>query len=221
MPMLQKHFFNDQVSGFSMMFNEIEGVPFSKLLTKQGLCLNFNLEPMESLLHIEKYSETCEYFYLTFITFFSVSNDFFYEPPLWFEEYRSGRENMNLPFKASSKNAGLRMPLGTSKSASKENIYEPLDGFRVIIHNTDEFPFRAGRLMRLKATESLVIGVTPELALIDEALKTWSPQMRHCFLDGERKLKYFKKYTRINCEHECLGGAILEACGCVPFYIIR
>lgn len=54
LPTLQKYFFDDgNLDAFST-FRLIQGVPFVKLLTKWGLCMNFNLQPMESLLHTNR-----------------------------------------------------------------------------------------------------------------------------------------------------------------------
>lgn len=52
---LEKYFLNDELETVHVEFNKVRGNPFTKLLTKWGLCLNFNLEPMESLLHVDKY----------------------------------------------------------------------------------------------------------------------------------------------------------------------
>lgn len=52
---LRKYFFDNGFSTAVSIFRVIRGVPFSTLLTKWGLCLNFNLQPMESLLHTDKY----------------------------------------------------------------------------------------------------------------------------------------------------------------------
>jgi amiloride-sensitive sodium channel len=54
-----------------------------------------------------------------------------------------------------------------------------------------------------------------------EDLKKLSWQDRMCFMDGERKLKYFKFYTQKNCEIECLSSKLLEKCKCIPYDFIR
>lgn len=74
--------------------------------------------------------------------------------------------------------------------------------------------------MQHSTNEVLSIFVTPTLQLIDNVLKSWQPEKRGCFLQHEKALKYFKIYTRVNCEHECLSDAILKTCGCAPFYMI-
>lgn len=51
---LEKYFFNDGFTSAGAHFL-VEGAAFSLLLTKWGLCLNFNLQPMESMLHVDKY----------------------------------------------------------------------------------------------------------------------------------------------------------------------
>lgn len=40
-------------------------------------------------------------------------------------------------------------------------------------------------------------------------------------MEGEKKLIYFKKYTRANCLLECLIKYNLENCGCVHFSLPR
>lgn len=54
-PILRKYFFDGGFPKAVSKFRSVRGVPFSMLLTKWGLCLNFNLQPMELLLNIEKY----------------------------------------------------------------------------------------------------------------------------------------------------------------------
>lgn len=74
--------------------------------------------------------------------------------------------------------------------------------------------------MQHGAGEVFDILVTPKLQLIDNILKSWQPEKRGCFLEHEKDLKYFRIYTKVNCEHECLSEATLKTCGCVPFYMI-
>jgi amiloride-sensitive sodium channel len=44
---------------------------------------------------------------------------------------------------------------------------------------------------------------------------------RNCYLENEKTLKFFKVYTKNNCENECLSDFMLNRCGCVEFFMIR
>lgn len=88
------------------------------------------------------------------------------------------------------------------------------------IHNFDEFPFKTSQHLQHKTKDIVRIEYTPTLDIIDTALSAWKPELRNCFMEREKQLKYFKIYTKTNCEHECLGETILHSCGCVPFFII-
>lgn len=147
-----------------------------------------------------------------------ISSDFFYDQPNWLKNFRSGSINSTFPWKTNSKFIGLEV---FGFPIDLQNNYQPLDGTRVIVHNTDEFPFRTGKHVHHRIGETIDILYSPLLSIIDENLKSWRPEKRNCFLRHEKKLKYFKIYTRINCEHECLSEAMLQACGCIPFYMIR
>ena len=44
---------------------------------------------------------------------------------------------------------------------------------------------------------------------------------RNCYLEDEKVLKFFKIYTKNNCENECLTNFMISRCGCVEFFMIR
>ena len=73
----------------------------------------------------------------------------------------------------------------------------------------------------LPAFASSIFIVKPRITTTEESLRRFSSKDRNCYFDDERKLKYFEKYTRNNCEEECLSNLFLELCQCVAFYHIR
>jgi hypothetical protein len=42
---------------------------------------------------------------------------------------------------------------------------------------------------------------------------------RQCYIAGERQLKFFKIYTKSNCELECLTNLTLRYCNCSAFFM--
>jgi acid-sensing ion channel, other len=91
------------------------------------------------------------------------------------------------------------------------------------VHSPDELPmlmeeenaieFSGGKLI-----EALI---TAEVTMIDDDLASLDIADRLCYMDGERKLKFFKAYTKQNCEIECFSNISVEVCGCVSFDVVR
>jgi acid-sensing ion channel, other len=63
--------------------------------------------------------------------------------------------------------------------------------------------------------------ITPEIIKSDRDIKSYKPKIRGCYFEGEKKLRYFKVYSRRNCEFECLANKLLEKLECVPYYVVR
>lgn len=103
----------------------------------------------------------------------------------------------------------------------ESNIFQALDGILAIVHSPDEYPLNNGQLLYIAYWSHNEWMFYPEKILIDDEIKLWPLEMRNCYLPGEKKLTFFKIYTKNNCEHECLSISISDKCGCVPFYMIR
>lgn len=157
--------------------------------------------------------------------FCRVSRDFFYSPPSWYKNTKGNQ----FPLKISSISAGFNLFQVNLETAwdnyrylyNGKNLFQPLETFRLIIHSPEELPVRIGHHFFHGKFDRAYYKVVTELKNIDRTLESWTPQKRHCFIDGEKKLIFFKIYTKANCENECLSRAALEKCGCVPFYMIR
>jgi acid-sensing ion channel, other len=69
----------------------------------------------------------------------------------------------------------------------------------------------------------LEVLITPEIIQTDEDLKSIDPKKRGCFFEGERKLKFFKVYSRRNCEYECISNYLgsLNDFNCTQFHMAR
>lgn len=52
----------------------------------------------------------------------------------------------------------------------------------------------------------------------DDDLKTLPPDIRECYFEREKELKYFRNYTQKNCEIECFMNLTMAECGCVDLY---
>lgn len=65
--------------------------------------------------------------------------------------------------------------------------------------------------------EVIRIGIEPKIFDISHGLSNYKPNQRGCFFNSERRLRFFKIYTKYNCEQECLANFTKKECGCVKF----
>ena len=128
-----------------------------------------------------------------------------------------------MPWKPSSHFSGVRLYISRDDNIVEfqGNIFEPVYGYLGIIHNPNEFPSDTSNYFYFSGYDDTLLEMSPEVVLIEDKLKLWEPDERNCYLPGEKLLTYFKIYTKVNCEHECLSFEILKECNCVPFYMIR
>lgn len=95
------------------------------------------------------------------------------------------------------------------------------EGFKIYYHLANELPtiFHAHDFLDLNFkcihTISAVKYKTGQL------LRSYPFGTRKCFFDGERKLIFFKAYTKAHCDLECLTNFTLHECGCVKFSMPR
>lgn len=100
------------------------------------------------------------------------------------------------------------------------NPFQPFQGYRMIFHKSNELPSSSDFQLFHDNYQYLRVETTPEVYLIDDEIRKMSIEKRKCYLQHEKKLKYFKIYTKANCEQECLSLTIARKCHCVPFNFI-
>ncbi|XP_039286504.1 pickpocket protein 11-like [Nilaparvata lugens] len=92
-------------------------------------------------------------------------------------------------------------------------------GFLVAIHNPAETPTAYQTIASADKDMRTMLKITPKMVLTSDDLRSWLPEKRGCFYNHERKLRYFKFYTRNNCNSECEMNATLQKCNCLqPFH---
>lgn len=69
--------------------------------------------------------------------------------------------------------------------------------------------------------QQVLISVKPTVITTTKKLKSYTPSSRQCYFENERYLRFFKGYTQVNCELECLTNHTLNKCGCVTFSMPR
>jgi acid-sensing ion channel, other len=55
----------------------------------------------------------------------------------------------------------------------------------------------------------------------DEELRKVQPNIRNCMFEDERKLIYYKFYSKAYCQLECKAFVMYKTCECIPFFMPR
>jgi acid-sensing ion channel, other len=106
---------------------------------------------------------------------------------------------------------GQRMVDGICKDA--------IQGFNIYLHLPSEAPQISKQFFTMAFYHHTQVMINPVVYLSDPELRNFPVEKRQCFFSDERYLRFFKNYTKNNCEIECLVNLTLNKCGCLMFHM--
>lgn len=116
--------------------------------------------------------------------------------------------------------------------------------FQVTFHPPNEQPQLWKNIYDISPKASAILRISPKLTTTSASLHRYRPNVRRCFFNSERRLRFYKRtfswtfglcchhfhsnfqfypfswdveYTQTNCESECLANFTLAFCGCARF----
>ncbi|KAG5679881.1 hypothetical protein PVAND_009418 [Polypedilum vanderplanki] len=186
------------------LWNQLKGTKFSSILTEFGLCRTFNLTLPEDLFHKDL-----------------ISDDFDHKYYSTFSREKTFDYKQIIPRRANSVDDTVFFEAECFEILLTETF--KFEGQILMIHNPYELPNIQTKSIIINVRDNSVVNVRliPEMFDIDESLYDDDPMDRNCYFDDEFELKFFKVYTKSNCESECLTNYMIKKCGCVEFYMIR
>lgn len=92
-----------------------------------------------------------------------------------------------------------------------------LQGFKVVFHAPHEGPRILKKHFQISPGRTVLFSIDPKLIVSSDCVRKYSPELRQCYFDSERQLRFYKNYTQRNCRVECLSNFTLAQCGCVQF----
>ncbi|XP_053679170.1 pickpocket protein 28-like [Anopheles nili] len=186
---------------------------FKRTLTEAGICYTFNSLAADDLMRREQLHEEYEY---------STENR---SARFWSMDdgYTVGAGGDTYPLRAFG--AGLRAGMYVILRVRMKDLDylcgNSFQGFKVHLHPPDQYPRMVYQFFRIPLSQEVSVSVDPLLFDTSPNVRWYNPKRRLCFYNHERHLKYFKVYTKYNCDIECLSNYTLEMCGCVPFSLPR
>uniref|UniRef100_A0A182PN36 Pickpocket n=1 Tax=Anopheles epiroticus TaxID=199890 RepID=A0A182PN36_9DIPT len=185
------------------------GELFASTLTERGICYTFNGLSADDVLRKEEYHQEFDHL----------------------GEKRSS-ENWSMEH-GYRPNTGLKVyPLRVANPGSKAGLLvlmksdlEDMDylcgGYQSQIHNPDEYPQISSQAIRVPMNQALTMRIDPHMITTSDNVMSYEPAKRLCYYPHERYLRFFRIYTKSNCELECLSNFTLHMCGCVQFSMPR
>ena len=206
---------------------------YTRTLTNFGYCFTFNMLNFSSIFPDDISEDMSSY-----------RKPYFKD---WMEEViDEDDEESKLFYRKANKNAWTLDAWSLEKGyASKNELVKPLratltrslrtrtkqqfhddfdicgDVYKVIFHLPNEVPSSLDLSIDIKLASSKSLSFTAHISKHDETLKQFPPEERGCYFEGEKKLKFFKSYTKNNCEHECMINYTLIKCDCIEYSMPR
>lgn len=204
----------------------------SKTLTDYGICHAVNLQGYNELFNSFTLSEDFDIFKLKSIAKFPDHRSKLYNIDVddsneinWTLEngYNLTLDEI-LPIRALKNNK-----LGVEFCYTVENARNPAmnfcpyqgNGYKIIFHMPNEIPtvFHQNQFVEFGHEKFFTINAKVKRASLE--LKKFSPEKRKCYFEDEKKLKFFKSYSKKLCDYECMTNITLKLCGCVKFSMPR
>jgi acid-sensing ion channel, other len=123
---------------------------------------------------------------------------------------------------------GLKLILSTNENLGE---FDVCTSPSFLVHSPYELPGSYDSSDRYEISNDIDFGfgfdlqvlITPEIISTDESLRSLDPETRGCYFEGEKKLEFFKVYTRRNCEFECFGKTMqgYPSLNCTQYFVAR
>lgn len=133
--------------------------------------------------------------------------------------YTKGTHEKSYPIRVSNvrQNAALYFYLQIYENDIEYICRNSIKGYKVFLHTPGEVLKNSWPYFRAGLFEQQEISIKPTLLTTSKGLHYYQPNQRRCFFNSERRLRFFKVYTKNNCELECLSNFTRDECGCVKF----
>ncbi|XP_035900497.1 pickpocket protein 28-like [Anopheles stephensi] len=186
---------------------------FAKTLTERGICYTFNGLSEDVILRKEEFHRDFDHLSEKKSSK-NWSMEQGYKPNLGLDVYPRR-------VVSAGSSAGLIVLLKSDLQDMDYLCGNSFQGFQAQIHTPNQIPQISSQSIRVPMNQALTVRIDPFLITTSKNVKSYSAQKRRCYYPQERYLRFFRIYTKRNCELECLANFTLHMCGCVQYSMPR
>ncbi|XP_028171112.1 pickpocket protein 28-like [Ostrinia furnacalis] len=181
-----------------------------RVLTKEGVCYNFNGLAAHEILRVENLQREYNYTFHTAETKdWSLTKGY------------ASKNKMAYPFRGTEGNGAptLSMELNFFENERDTSCNRLYSGYNIYLHHPGDLPQALTYHFTANLDQLTSLAVKVSIRTTSNNLKSYPVELRQCYFPEDRSLKFFRVYTYNNCKLECLTDYTYRKCGCVAFYM--
>lgn len=199
---------------------------FIRTLTDDGYCFTFNMLGYHSIFNGNLSADFDSYKRKGIPKSYNVGNGIFHddekdpEPSNWTLD--NGYKNTN-DFSQPQRAMKTELKVITIiENKEIPNFCEARrNGYKIILHPPNEIPTVLHPVNYVQLKNYKKFSITADIKSVDESLQQFHPEERQCYFEHERNLRFFKSYSQVKCEYECMINFTMQECECVKFSMPR
>ncbi|XP_063824637.1 pickpocket protein 28-like [Ostrinia nubilalis] len=181
-----------------------------RVLTKEGVCYNFNGLAAHEILKVENLQREYNYtFHTAEAKDWSLTKGY------------ASKNKMAYPFRGTEGNGAptLSMELNFFENERDTSCNRLYSGYNIYLHHPGDLPQALTYHFTANLDQLTSLAVKVSIRTTSKNLKSYPVELRQCYFPEDRSLKFFRVYTYNNCKLECLTDYTYRKCGCVAFYM--
>jgi amiloride-sensitive sodium channel len=186
----------------------------NRVLTDRGFCYSFNMQGFGKIFNADVINDDFHY-YKTPLDDDNQTSEWNLE-----KGFVEGHQDDVVPIVA-QKSVSIGFQLYVQKKNLENSCSKFKGSFNYFYHLPNEIPTTMHPKQFIQLNQKMLVTLTATAYKTSEELRKLKPEARGCYFEGERTLKFFKSYTKHNCDFECVTNYTLRKCGCVKFSMPR
>ncbi|XP_060876363.1 pickpocket protein 28-like isoform X1 [Metopolophium dirhodum] len=186
------------------------------IITSYGLCYSINMIPHHQLLH-DNYLQSTSFLNSTQADIIAKKNQTTWTPETG---YSRNATPFDVPWRVTGDTVdnAVRLIFDLTNENLGDHCPKRESGLTLIVHSPADVPVGIQPTAYVTGSSMLSVALSLNIIRTSHKIKKWTPKLRNCYYQHEKKLKFFKIYTLHNCEMECRANNTFNVCGCNAYF---